>query len=143
MLKVFLKASCLFIILLFQTPLFAQESLMNQSPNYVYKLLTIEQWQAVNEHQLEATYGSDLDQRDGYLHLSLNSQVPAIANKYFADLTDGKLFKIDYNVIESSVKWEPNSKGQMFPHVYGVIPKEAIVDTFDFNTSSFDFSQLD
>lgn len=115
---------------------------MNEKPEYVYKLLTQQQWQTVQANSLTAEYASDLDLRDGYIHLSTASQVQPVATKYFADTPSVVVLKVNFAKIAPMVKWEPNSKGELFPHVYGTIPQDAADKIHDGSLSGFDFKSL-
>ncbi|KAF9483948.1 hypothetical protein BDN70DRAFT_873072 [Pholiota conissans] len=69
---------------------------------------------------------SDLDQRDGFIHLSTSLQVPGTLNRFFAEEDKVYILRIVYSSVESKIKWE-DSKGKtaggvgepnMFPHLY-------------------------
>lgn len=144
-----MKKNLLLLIVLFSfiIPLsFAENSDMHQpepSPNFIYKILTQMQWEKMDEHEFHYTYGSVLDKKDGFMHLSQAHQVEAVAHKYFSHLEQGRLVKLDYQQIADKIKWEPNSKGELFPHSYDPIPKSAIIEAVDFNTQNFNYSQLE
>ncbi len=112
------------------------------SPKFVYKVLTKEQWSSCELGPFSHECGSDLDRRDGYLHVSMAHQVEPVAKKYFSDLEDGFLIMLEYELIKTLVKFEPNSKQELFPHIYGVIPKKAIVEVMPFDVNTFDFEIL-
>lgn len=114
-----------------------------QTVPYVYKLLAKEEWKAIRQNEFTAKYGSELDKQDGFIHLSMSTQLERIAHKYFSNIRDGKLLKIQVSPIESILKWEPNSKGELFLHAYGRIPDEAIVKISDFDSQTFDFELLE
>ena len=117
--------------------------MINSAPHFVYKILTTSQWEAIQQNGFTSEFASELDKRDGYIHLSQSHQVAPIAQKYFSNMTDGVLLKIDFAKIQPLVKWEPNSKGEDFPHVYGELPKEAIIHQHTpFNTQTFNFESL-
>ena len=144
-----MKRSLSLLIVLFgffATLSFAENNEMTQpeqAPNYVYKILTEMQWLKMDEHEFHYIYGSVMDKKDGYMHLSQAHQVEKIAKKYFEHLEKGRLVKLDYKKIADQIKWEPNSKGELFPHCYDPISKDAIVESINFNTQAFDYSQLD
>ncbi|HKY69744.1 MAG TPA: DUF952 domain-containing protein [Gammaproteobacteria bacterium] len=118
-------------------------SFLTQPPQYLYKLVTQSQWKSMKQLGINYKQGSDLDQQDGYLHISTAKQIERISNKYFGDLENGKMIKLDYKKIENILKWEPNSKGEYFPHCYGQIPLSAVIDVYDFSIHSFNFKNLE
>ncbi len=109
---------------------------------FVYKVLTKEQWSFLDGADFNFEKGSDLDHRDKMLHLSKAEQIKPVAMKYFPQLRDGKLLKIQIDKLQEGLKWEPNSKGEIFPHMYGVIKKDAVVEVFDFDVRTFDYDSL-
>ena len=116
---------------------------ISPSPHYLYKIITQTQWASMRQHGIHYHQGSLLDQRDGYLHMSTSKQVERIANKYFGDLINGKIIKLSYQEIESNLKWEPNSKGEYFPHGYDEIPMRAVIEVYEFSIHDFDFNTLE
>ncbi len=112
------------------------------TPTYLYKIATISQWDNMCELGIQHNQGSELDQTDGYLHLSLSHQVERIAIKYFGDQGEVKLIKIKYKAVSELIKWEPNSKGELFPHSYGQLPANSIAEVLTIQSQDYDFSQL-
>jgi len=113
----------------------------HNQPNYIYKILTNKQW--LETQNAGILVGSALDINDGYIHLSMAKQVERIANKYFLNMKDGYLLKIRFKEINDIVKWEPNSKGELFAHVYGDIKNSFIDDVSLLSVSEFNFDKLE
>lgn len=75
---------------------------------------------------------SDLDRKDGYIHLSTSEQVASTADKWFNTFSELWLFKIKYDVLaagtdgdgevhadkNAQIKWEEVGRG-CFAHFYG------------------------
>ncbi|KAF4507912.1 hypothetical protein G6O67_004360 [Ophiocordyceps sinensis] len=77
---------------------------------YVYKILP-----SAPQQPIPAEYPlSDLDQADGFVHLSTGGQVPATADLFFAAASTLWLFKLELGKLADAVKWEDG-----FPHLYG------------------------
>ncbi|MEL6186764.1 MAG: DUF952 domain-containing protein [Myxococcota bacterium] len=71
---------------------------------------------------------SQTDRADGFVHLSGADQVRGTAEKWFAGRTDLLVVEIDPELLTpSTLRWEPSRGGQLFPHVYGDIPLEAVI----------------
>jgi uncharacterized protein (DUF952 family) len=74
---------------------------------------------------------SDLDKRDGFIHLSTVVQVPRTVTRFFAHDAFVQLLKIRYADVEHTIKWEIGGKSadenNLFPHVYGELPMTAVV----------------
>ncbi|QUG84410.1 DUF952 domain-containing protein [Bacillus nitratireducens] len=65
---------------------------------------------------------------EGFIHCSLLGQALKVAQKHFSHEEDVLLLTIDPSLIKAETKYELASNGQEYPHVYGVINIEAIVD---------------
>ena len=114
--------------------------MLDEQPTYIYKILTKEEW--LKAKITGTIIGSTMDIKDGFIHLSTSKQIKRIANKYFPDMTNGYLIKIDYKKIKTNIKWEPNSKGELFAHSYKHISNELIIKIYKLSVNSFNFKQL-
>jgi uncharacterized protein (DUF952 family) len=76
-----------------------------------------------------STRGRTLAQ-EGFVHTSTATQLPDVAQRFYADDPEPLLLLvIDIATAEaagSPVRWDP-VQGQLFPHVYGPIPRDAVV----------------
>jgi uncharacterized protein (DUF952 family) len=68
---------------------------------------------------------------EGFVHCAFRDQVEGVANRYYGDLTDLVLLRIDPTRVGAPVVPEPPAAGasELFPHVYGPIPVTAVVAT--------------
>src|SRR5271166_3418244 len=107
----------------------------------IYKLLTAAEWGAA---WAEGVYrGSEQDQRDGFIHLSTAAQIAETARKHFSGVPDLVLLAVDTDMIEklhapenegeragqsgsSPLRWEPSRGGDLFPHLYAMLPSAAV-----------------
>ncbi|GAA6028964.1 hypothetical protein JCM8097_001528 [Rhodosporidiobolus ruineniae] len=71
---------------------------------------------------------SELDAKDGYLHLSTALQLPRTLNRFFAADPRVVLLKMDYQRLSGwkVVKWEPTGSGELFPHLYAQLEGENV-----------------
>lgn len=96
---------------------------------FIYKICTVAEWETFQNSGSFA--GNTLDQETGYLHLSLPRQLPRIVEKYFGS-QDGIVFlKISLEKVKENLKWEPNSKGDLFPHFYGILERDHVEEVFE------------
>lgn len=65
--------------------------------------------------------GSPVDHRDGFIHLSGESQLRETARRHFAGQSGLVLVAFDAGNL-AGLKWEPSRGGDLFPHVYGSLP---------------------
>lgn len=69
-----------------------------------------------------------VDLRDGFIHLSDASQVRETAHRHFRGQPDLVLLEIAPSALRpGTLRWEISRGGASFPHVYGDIPREAVV----------------
>jgi uncharacterized protein (DUF952 family) len=95
------------------------------SDRIVYKVMSAaesEQMQRDGEFR-----GSAVDIADGYIHLSRGSQLAATVDRHFNGVSGLMLVAVDLSLLSDTVRWEPLRGGQLFPHIYGVLPVEAVV----------------
>ena len=96
-------------------------------PRFIYKICSEELWrQACNEGQF---IGAPVDLTDGFIHFSTDSQMQETAAKHFAGQTDLKLLQIDTSTVE--ITWEVSRGGQLFPHLYDILPLSAVLQVWD------------
>jgi uncharacterized protein (DUF952 family) len=91
----------------------------------IYKICQRMAWE---EAEAAGQYaGSDTDRRDGFIHFSTAAQLEGTAAKHFAGLADLMLVGVDGDALGSALKWEPSRGGELFPHLYAVLPLSAVL----------------
>ena len=73
--------------------------------------------------------GSPADIADGYIHLSCGSQLTETLDKHFSGVDGLMLVAVDLSRLGDTVRWEPSRGGELFPHIYGVLPIDAVAST--------------
>ncbi|TVY25623.1 hypothetical protein LHYA1_G006331 [Lachnellula hyalina] len=105
----------------------------SQPPKYIYKILPPS---AAPPSPLPLSLPlSDLDSRDGFIHMSASNQILGTLNNFFSSTPHVYILRVPYAKVESRVKWEmaagkkPDEKGGCwdtegraggFPHIYEV-----------------------
>jgi glutathione S-transferase len=103
-----------------------------RSPRWIYHLALAEDWraaQATGEYRI-STRGLTLEQV-GFLHASYAHQIAATYQRFYADAGPLKLLMIDPQRLAAlglplRAEAAPDS-GELFPHVYGALPVEAVL----------------
>ncbi len=99
------------------------------TPALIYKICPRAGWL---EAQRDGAYRGSLDdRRDGFIHLSLASQVAGTAAKYFRAQTDLVLLAVDASALGADLRYEPSRGGESFPHLYAELPISAVRAAFD------------
>jgi ornithine lipid ester-linked acyl 2-hydroxylase len=92
-----------------------------------YKVLTADEWAAFQSGGLFT--GAPIDLADGYIHLSTADQLEETLTKHFAGQANLIVADLDLTALGDTVRWEVSRGGQLFPHVYGVLPMSAVRGT--------------
>ena len=90
----------------------------------IYKICETAQW-AEAERNREFR-GSAVDFADGYIHFSTATQVAGTAAKHFAGMSGLVLVAVWAEELGGALKWETSRGGELFPHLYGVLPLTAV-----------------
>jgi len=82
---------------------------------------------------------------EGFIHCSTLAQVLPVANNYYKDQDELILLTIEDTLLSSDLKWEAPSggtpppgvpKGDPFPHIYGLINLDAVVNVSELTRDS-------
>ena len=79
---------------------------------------------------IQSTINSTLDEV-GFIHATNPDQTIAMLNRHFTDRDDILLLVVDIDKVKPEVKFEAplSGSGGTYPHIYGAINTDAIVDT--------------
>lgn len=91
----------------------------------IYHMCRAEEWQAARASGLYP--GSSQDVADGFIHFSTAAQVVESAARHRAGQDGLVLLAVAADVLGAALKWEPSRHGQLFPHLYGKLPVDAVV----------------
>jgi len=73
---------------------------------------------------------------DGFVHCSTAEQLPGTAERFYRGRHDLVLLVLDEDALGPLVRWEPpapdDGSGRRFPHVYGPIPRRAVLAALPF-----------
>ena len=86
----------------------------------LYKVLTLEEWERASKTSFVFT---DLDRKDGFIHLSTSSQLSLTLALFFSEHAQVVLLQIDETALKGSLIFEnpllPGDRPGLFPHFYG------------------------
>jgi uncharacterized protein (DUF952 family) len=94
----------------------------------IYKMLTLQEWQEFQDNQIFD--GSELDIKDGFIHMSFAEQIDGIRQKFFKEISPVVLLSLDTQKFDASFfKVEANKpNGNQYPHYYGQLNIEMVVE---------------
>ena len=95
-------------------------------PPFFYHLVTPENWELYAD---SIFYEAASLQSEGFIHASTEYQLEATANRYFHGEPMLLLVKIEASKLSAPLKYEiATSVNEYFPHIYGPLNKDAIVE---------------
>lgn len=95
----------------------------------VYKIVRRGEWEAAR--RAGAYHGSADDQRDGFIHLSAAHQLQGTVRKHFRGQSDLVLIGFRTNDLGQELRWETSRGNDLFPHLYGPLPAELVVEAHE------------
>ncbi|PKU22331.1 DUF952 domain-containing protein [Telmatospirillum siberiense] len=75
--------------------------------------------------------GSSQDLADGFIHFSTGAQVRESARRHRAGQDGLVLLVVDGARLGEALRWEEARGGQLFPHLYGALPLDAVMAVHD------------
>ena len=90
----------------------------------IYKICAAGLWRAAGPSQ--RFKGSQFDIADGFIHFSTAEQLAETARLHFAGQSDLVLVAVRAEALGPALRWEPSRRGELFPHLYGDLPLEAV-----------------
>ncbi len=97
----------------------------------IFHITTEDAWAGA---RARGVYDADSLATEGFIHCSDPHQVMWVAGQRFRGRTDLLLLQIDPARLQVEIRYENLEGGQeLFPHVYGSIPLEAVVDVTKFH----------
>ena len=90
----------------------------------IYHIVLPEAWAAFDgdlyEHPSLAS--------EGFIHCSFASQLDGVLQRYYSGAESVMLLEIDSDKLTSKLVNEPSTGGEIYPHIYGPINREAIIE---------------
>jgi len=108
----------------------------------IFHITSRTDWEAA---QARGEYIAESLATEGFIHCSTISQVIPVANNFYKGQNDLLLLQIEPTLLSSTLKWEAPSggtpppgvpEGDQFPHVYGLINLNAVVNVIELVTDS-------
>ncbi len=91
---------------------------------YIYHCVHPEYWAKYAD---KSTYFPEQFEAEGFIHLCRADQMEHVQTNYFVGVPEITVLKVDVKKLTSPLKIEA-ANGQTFPHIYGGLNRDAIVD---------------
>ncbi len=89
----------------------------------IFHIVLPEVWAAFDDDIYEhATLASE-----GFIHCSFDRQLDGVIERYYSGVDKVILLEIDSDKLTSEFVTEPSTGGEIYPHIYGPIDRDAIV----------------
>ena len=86
-----------------------------------------------HEQSVDGSYRPDMFSKEGFTHCSTREQVTKVADIRFRGQTGMVLLCIDTDKVTAEIRYENLEGGQeLFPHIYGEIENDAVVQVAEF-----------
>jgi uncharacterized protein (DUF952 family) len=84
--------------------------------------------------QAQGQYSAESLAEQGFIHCSRVEQIMRVANSFYYGQSGLVLLVIDPLLLNSELRWEPGTDlaTELFPHIYGPINLDAVVQVIDF-----------
>ncbi|MDQ1085965.1 MULTISPECIES: DUF952 domain-containing protein [unclassified Siphonobacter] len=90
----------------------------------LYHIVKPDYWQS---HEIQEAYTPETFSEEGFIHLSTQSQVAGVLERYYPNVRPLLLLHLDETRFKALLKFEPSTGGELFPHLYGPLNRDAIV----------------
>ncbi len=105
---------------------------------FFYKVLTLKEWERASETGLIVT---DLDRKDGFVHLSTASQLALTLDLFFTQYNQLVLLQIDGAALNEGLIFEksltPDERPGLFPHLYRELPISQVIKRWCIDRGAF------
>ena len=99
------------------------DELVGPRPRRIYHVITDEPWDAAGVEYRPGAFESE-----GFVHCSFAHQISSVIRRHFPSTPDPLLLEIDRAAVDDLLRLEVgDTLGEAYPHLYGAIPKSAVV----------------
>jgi uncharacterized protein (DUF952 family) len=91
----------------------------------IYHVVLPEIWEKYKE---EYEYEAESLQTEGFIHCSYRNQLEDVLERYYKNAPNVLILHINPHLLTSKLIAEPSTGGEIYPHIYGKINRQAIVD---------------
>jgi uncharacterized protein (DUF952 family) len=104
--------------------------------NIIFHITQREEWAKAKEL---GTYTSNTLASEGFIHCSTLAQVVGSANRFFKDRQDLVILSIDSDRVMPEIRYEGAEANNLFPHIYGELNIDAVIQSIDLESDSNGF----
>jgi len=91
---------------------------------HIYHIVLTEIWERFKGRP---SYEAESLSSEGFIHCSYESQLDGVISRYYANAGRVLVLKLDTEKLRSKLVEEPSTNGEIYPHVYGRLNRDAVV----------------
>lgn len=95
-----------------------------------------------NAAQAEGLYRTPSLESEGFIHFSTQEQVVTTANRFYKGRTDLVLLAVESDHLTAPLRYENVLEHGIFPHLYGDLNVDAVVEAIPFTPGSDGYFSL-
>jgi uncharacterized protein (DUF952 family) len=93
---------------------------------YIYHVTTLKEWEAA---KIKNEYTSVNFEQDGFIHCSVEKQIPGVLDRFYKGQTGLVKLKIEKEKVQRPVLFElALDLDELFPHIYGALNLDSVVE---------------
>ena len=92
---------------------------------FIYHVALPSVWE---RYKTKPSYQPDSLATEGFIHCSYQSQLEGVLERYFSGVEKVMILTIDTDKLFSKLVKEPSTNDELFPHIYGRLNLNAVVD---------------
>ena len=101
----------------------------------IYHIVTPEIWE---DYKNEKFYEAESLRKENFIHCSFAGQLDGVLQRYYKDADKVLILEIDTEKLTAKLINEISTGGEIYPHIYGKINREAIVGIEERNVNKPD-----
>jgi uncharacterized protein (DUF952 family) len=102
---------------------------------FIYHIVLPEVWERFKSRP---SYQPESLTTEGFIHCSYPSQLEAVLKRYYSGVEKVLILKIDTEKLLSKLVKEASTNDEMYPHIYGRLNHNAVVDVEERTLNSAD-----
>ena len=91
----------------------------------IYHIVTPETWEKFKSADF---YYAESLETEGFIHCSYADQLEGVLRRYYANEEKVLILTIEPEKLTSKLVSEPSTNNEIYPHIYGKINRDAIID---------------
>ncbi len=99
---------------------------------HIYHIVLPEAWAAFDGD----LYKHESLAAEGFIHCSFDHQLDGVIERYYSGAESVILLEIDSDRLTSELVNEPSTGGEIYPHIYGPINRDAIIGVEEKNLTT-------